>query len=117
MPAEVVSPLVPSRVEKLGEPLGNRVDAGQVWPLAQVILVTGEGEIGRGIGAAMLAGDDVLDVEGEEGVVVLVKSAEFAAPLGAPADQLARGRVDHDAGESRARAFAWRMATTFAAMT
>ena len=63
----------------------------------------------------MLARDDMLDMEGEERIVVLVKATIFTASPCSAADQLARNCVDHEE-VSRARALAWRMATTLAAM-
>lgn len=65
----------------------------------------------------MLAGDNVLDVEREEWIVLLVELAVFAALTRAPSDQIPSGCIHHEEARSRALALAWRMATMFAAMT
>ncbi len=68
--------------------------------------MAGISKVRWGIAAAMLPGDDVLNVEGKERIVVLMHPAILAAPLGAAADQLAGGRANHESEVNRARALA-----------
>lgn len=117
VPAEMSRPLVPPRMKEPHKFLGDRIDACQVRPLVEVVLVTGQGQIAWRIRTTMLTGNDVFDVEGEERVIVLMELAVFAALPRALPDQFSRGSVHHEEARSRARALAWRMATMFAAMT
>ncbi len=79
IPAEMPRPLVPPRIEETSEFLGNRIDASQVRPLMQVILMAGKSQIAWGIRTAMLLSNDVFDVKGKEGIVLFVNPAVFAA--------------------------------------
>lgn len=62
---EVPGPLFAARMEQGRHLAGVGIDAGQVRALLEIALWTGEREVLRVIGAAMLPRDDVLDVETE----------------------------------------------------
>ncbi len=104
--AKVVTPFVTVWVNKPGNLAGYGIDAGHVRAFAQIILMAGISKIIQEIAATMLPGNDVLNVEGEERIVVLMEPAIFAAPPSAAANQRAGGCFDHEAGVSRARALA-----------
>ncbi len=108
---------MPARVEEPRELPRPRVDTGQVRPFMEVVLVAAESQVAGVISTLVLLGDDMLDVKREEGIVVLVQPAVFAAPIGSSPYQFSGGGADHDGFARRARAFAWRIATIFAAMT
>lgn len=117
IPAEMPGPLVPPRVKEPGKFLADRVDAGQVRSLVQVVLVTGKGQVAWRIRTSVLTGDDVFDVECEERIIALMELAVFATLPRAPSDQVPRCCIHHEEARSRARALAWSIATMFAAMT
>jgi hypothetical protein len=79
IPVEMPRPLVPPGVKESSEFLGDRVDASQVRPFVQIVLVTREGQIRWRICTAVLTGDDVLDVEREERIILFMELAVFAA--------------------------------------
>ena len=106
VPTEVPRPFVPSRVEQPDKLPGDGIDAGQVRALAQVVWVTGEGQVAQCVHASVLFGDDVLDVKREEGIVVFVEAAVLAAAPSASEHPLARDEVNHAERASRARALA-----------
>src|SRR5438309_3138404 len=85
-PAEVPRPLVTTRIEEPNFLPGLRVSARQIRPLAQIARVARQCAVVRVVAAAVLPGDDVLDVERPVGVVVLMDAAVFAAPAGPPPD-------------------------------
>src|SRR5262249_40219750 len=99
-------PLVPARVEEPGAYSGERVDAGQVRPLVQVVVVARQRPVAGTVLAVVLAGNDVIDVESEERVVVLVQLAILASSPGAAADQFSQGVVHYEAASRRARGLA-----------
>jgi prepilin-type N-terminal cleavage/methylation domain-containing protein len=49
LPAEMAAPLVPPRVEQAREPVRLGVDAREVGPLVQVVLMASEGQVAGGI--------------------------------------------------------------------
>ena len=51
------------------------VDPRKVWSFVLIAMMTSEGKIARFITPSVLLGNDVLDVEAEEKVVVLVHAA------------------------------------------
>ena len=61
--AEVIAPLVPSRVEQRRDLAAVRVAAGQVRPLLTVAKGTGQGEVARDRAAVMVPCDDMIDFE------------------------------------------------------
>ena len=72
----------------------------------QVVMVAGKSQIAWGIGAAVLLSNDVFDVKDEEGIVLFVNSAVFAAlPCTLP-DQFPCWLVHYEGLVSRARALA-----------
>src|SRR5689334_3863828 len=93
------------------------IDAGQVRSLMEIIFVTGQGQIAGGILTPVLPGHDMFDVKREERVVVLVQTAVFAAAPRPPSYQFAGEGIHYELAVRRARALAWRIATTLAAMT
>jgi hypothetical protein len=109
IPFEVIAPNLRSRVE---ERVNRAVEiAREVRALVEVALGAGQAEVVGLIRAAVLSGDDVFDVKGEEGVVA-VKAAVFAPVFGASPNQSPQsGRHDFD-GESASnrRAFDFRIA-------
>lgn len=62
--AEMIVPFVPSRMVEPRHLAGRRVTPGQIRSLVSVAVVTRYGEIACGRGSAMLAGDDMVDLEG-----------------------------------------------------
>src|SRR5437763_266714 len=75
-------------------------------------MVTGPGEIVRTVGAAVLAGDDMFDVERKQWQVILVQLAILTPAPGAGSDERTCGSL-HAGWRQRARrsrAFAWRIA-------
>ena len=84
IPAKASLPLVPSRVEELGELPRQWVDTGDVRSLVTVIVEAGEGQVAESRGPAMLAGDDMVDRVRDRAIVHLRHSAIFtdiARPL------------------------------------
>lgn len=59
--AEVIAPLVLSRVEQRRDLAAVRITAGQVRPFVPVAEGTGQGEVARHRAAVMVAGDDMID--------------------------------------------------------
>ena len=82
IPAEVPLPLVPSRVEELGELPRQRVDPGDVRPLVKVVVEAGEGQVAQRRATAVLAGDDLVDREWDRGILRLGHPAVFAGVAG-----------------------------------
>jgi len=66
-------------IKQRGDLPGFLVNARQVMSFVEAASVAREGEVGGGVGTAVLAGTDVIDVEGSEWGVALVESAVFAA--------------------------------------
>ena len=95
------------------------VDAGQVRPLVKVAVVTRPGEVVLLIAAAVLAGDDVLEVECVEGIFVFVHAAILAPVLCTFTNEVPY-RPLHQAALCPAnslRALAWITAIRFPAIT
>src|SRR5206468_1999052 len=63
LPTEVPRPFVPAWVEEPGPFPSFRVDPGQVRAFVVVVGETGKGEIGRDRFAAVLLGNDVVELE------------------------------------------------------
>jgi hypothetical protein len=84
---EVFAPSVASGMKKPDNTTGGRLDAGQVWTLAQVALRAGERQILGLVAASMLARDDMLEVKSQLGNG-LRQSAVVAAVASAAANQL-----------------------------
>ena len=79
--AEVVAPFVPSRMVERRDPAGGRVAAGQIRTLISIAVNTCPCKIAGHRSPAMLAGDDVLDLEGHQGVS-FGEVAIFTPPAG-----------------------------------
>jgi hypothetical protein len=65
--AKVIMPLMPAGMLEPGEVTGGRVEAAQVRPFVDVAVVAGQGEVAGDRAAAMLAGNDVVELEGNPG--------------------------------------------------
>jgi hypothetical protein len=86
IPNEVLVPIILTRIEEFSELPGQRIEAGYVWPFAQVARETGPGQIVcRGF-AVVLFGDDVVNVKRKLGRV-LREVAVFATAQRAANDQ------------------------------
>jgi hypothetical protein len=81
-PFEVICPTVSPWMEQRGDPIGLRIDAGQIRPLVQVAVNAGQGEVRQVIRAAVDLGHNVLDVQNSQGGIALVKLAVFAPVAG-----------------------------------
>src|SRR5262245_17936888 len=110
-PAEMAHPVLLSGIEQWIEL--SREKAGEVWPLCPVAFRAGVTECVRIVGAAMLHGDDVLNMKGQEVVVVFVQAAVLTAAAGPLANEGPESGVHHSRGEwaRSCRAFDLRMAT------
>src|SRR5262249_44359505 len=88
---------------------------------AQVTFVAGQSKVRGRVTAAMLLGDDVLDMKSKERIVVLVEPAVFATILGPPTNEFTERFVHQDLTRPRRasteRAWTWRMAITLLAHT
>ena len=87
--AEVVAPFVAAGMEQAGELSRFRVQAGNVRSLEAITIPACDCEIGGDGTAAVLAGDDVVDLE-REGRCFLRQAAVFASSGGSLADMLGR---------------------------
>ena len=67
-PREVSGPFVAPRVEEGNDGAAHGIHTGDVRPLGGIAEETGERKVRRGAPAAMLPGDDVIDLEGQRGV-------------------------------------------------
>ena len=63
IPPEVPAPFLPARIEQPLPAARLRVDSSQVWSLEVIVRQTNPSEIGRPSQPAMLAGDNVIDLE------------------------------------------------------
>jgi hypothetical protein len=81
VPAEMPAPFVTAGIKEADDLSGARVDTRDVRSFGAVAEKAGQGQIARDGRPAMLAGNDVIDLEGEH-AVVLVKLAVFAALMG-----------------------------------
>jgi hypothetical protein len=87
-PSKVLIPLVATRVEEADDATADGIDAGEVGSLAEIAALAGEREIVASIGAAVLAGKNVLDVM-DQLAVPLPKETILAAITSAVPDQVA----------------------------
>ncbi len=62
---EVLFPLVLSRIEQPGHFASVGIDPGKIGAFVLIAFWTRESEVFQVVGAAMLAGEDVVDVESE----------------------------------------------------
>ena len=85
-PREVSGPFVAPRVEEGNDGAAHGIHTGDVRPLGGIAEETGERKVRRGAPAAMLPGDDVIDLEGQRGVR-LGEVAILATRRRAPADE------------------------------
>lgn len=82
-------------VEKLGYLVCNGINAGQISAFMQIAVDAGEGKIANIIATAMLPGNDVLNVEGGKGRVVLMQLTVFATITSALANENSRRFLHH----------------------
>ena len=112
----MIIPLLLARVKQWGDFAGLRINAREIGAFAQVAVNAREAEVRLVVGAAVLARADVLDVQGGEGRVVLMKLAILAAIRSAPTHQGARRGI-HSELVFIARASRRRVATNLLART
>ncbi len=62
--AKVILPLMPAGMVESGEVTGGRVEAAEVRPFVDVAVVASQSEVACDRAAAMLAGNDVVELEG-----------------------------------------------------
>ena len=91
-PAEMPFPLLPPRVEQRHDHSRFRFPACQIGAFGEITVLAAQGEVGGVIVPAVLLGNDVLDVEREE-VIVLMHQTVFAPVVCPRPDQPARGGV------------------------
>ena len=72
-------PVILARMKQLRDLAVLRVDPGKIRPFVQVAVPASQGQVGRAIPAAVLPGDDMLDVEPCERQVLLRDAAVLAA--------------------------------------
>jgi hypothetical protein len=84
-PAKMTGPPLATRVEQLSESAGSRIDAGDVGPLAIVAVHAGKSEVPHRGTPAVLAGDDVVDLERNRWESGLGHPTVFAGVVGASA--------------------------------
>ena len=92
LPNEVLNPRIAPGVKQGDNISGQRVDPSQVWPLAQIAAVAGQGEVSGIVGPAMLLRDDMLDVVTQFRVLLLEQTV-LAAVVGTPPNKLPRRNV------------------------
>jgi len=76
-----------------------------------IALVAGQREVTWPIGAVVLPGDDMFDVERQQRIVVLMNPAVLTPIASAPPNQASKGGGDHDFLASKSRACACKIAT------
>lgn len=62
----MVGPPVAARVEEANDGLGLRIDSGDVWPFMAIAVDAGKGQVVEMFCAAVLFGDDMVNLEGEK---------------------------------------------------
>jgi len=84
------------------------INARKIGAFVSVASVAGQGQVGRMVITAMLAGNDVLNVEPRKGQVLLLEQTIFAAMTGAVPDKVANRGIHQCCGRlaRMARAFA-----------
>jgi hypothetical protein len=102
VPLEVPFLRLPPRIKKSDNVVGERVFSGQIRPLPQVASVTTPRSILRVVGAAVLLGNHVLDVEGGCGGGEVGEMAILTPMIGPFPDQMAKGPW-HQASAERLR--------------
>ena len=75
--------MLPAGVEQFGQVAGRGIKSSQVRSLVQIAVDARQGEVFRIVAPAVDPGNDVLDVEGGERGIVLVKLAVLATVAGA----------------------------------
>jgi hypothetical protein len=93
LPTKVLAPGVPPRVEEASELPGLRVYPGQVWSLVEVAPKASVSEVGKRVVAAVLFGDDMLDLEGRDDVSF--RKATVLTTAACPAGNLLSGGIVH----------------------
>ena len=89
IPAKMMRPVVPTRMEQLRDFLCQCVDAREVRAFVVVTVMAGKGQVGGMIAAAVLFGNDVLDVKRREGSECFREKAIFTPIARALPDMLA----------------------------
>jgi hypothetical protein len=112
LPTKVTFPGLSARMEQRHDFAVEK--ACQVRPLGAIAFPTGKTEVLEIIAAAMLTGNDMFHMEGEEIKIVLVHPAIFTTVSRPLPNQGPRRGIDHHAPEERAsscRALAFKRAT------
>jgi hypothetical protein len=86
LPAEVKRPAVPSRMKEPHQLLRDRIDTRDVRALGRIAIKAGKGQVALNRLAAVLHGDDVVNLKGD-GTGRLRQVAVFAAVPGTFANQ------------------------------
>jgi hypothetical protein len=95
IPREVLFPPMATWVEKLGYLVCNGINAGQISVFMQIAVDAGEGKIANIITTVVLLGNDVLNVKGGKGRVVLMQLTVFATIASALANENSRRFLHH----------------------
>lgn len=94
MPAKMITPSILARMKKPHSPLRKGIFPCNIWPLAEVAMITGEGQIPECCPATVLFGDDVVDLV-RRAVVPARHSTIFAEATRAPPNASLKGRRRH----------------------
>jgi hypothetical protein len=110
-PLKMALPALAPGIAETNNPTREGITAGQIWTLSEVAAVATPSAILRRINAAMLLGENVLDVERCKRNRRVWNVAVFAPLTGTFADELTKKALHQAVGErfKKARALAWRM--------
>lgn len=93
------------------------IDPGQIRAFVEIAIDAGEAEVLQIVPAAVLSGDDVLDMEGGQRGVLLMEFAVFATGLRALANEVPQTLVHAALPDLNFRASRRRTATNLLAFT
>jgi hypothetical protein len=105
-------PALPTRVEEDDDPFSDGISATQVAGFRKIALMTGPGEISRGVSAPVLRGDNMLDMKGEQKEVGFMKLTVLTALPGTKPDVRTSGGIH--AGRPRRASMSWAFARRIA---
>src|SRR5205823_197889 len=98
LPLEMLVPMKAARIKQLSDLLRHRIDTREIARFEEIAVDAGRRQIVQTVVAAVLAGTDVLDVQGCERRLVLAQTTVFAG-VACPFTDLASARgVDHLGG-------------------
>src|SRR6186713_2177344 len=75
-------PVLSARIKETDDFSSDRIDCREIWPLVQIARHTRERQVRRGVTAAMLPRDDVLDLKGK--IVESFRHPAVFAPVLSP---------------------------------